>query len=49
LAEKVDRWLQSAQAGIVDVTSMGALAESRDLALQMLEAAIVADSDDEKS
>ena len=49
LAEKVERWLQSAQAGTVDVTSIGARAESRDLALQMLEAAIVADSDDENS
>lgn len=49
LAEKVERWLHSAQAGTVDVTSIGARAESSDLALQMVQAAIVADSDDENS
>jgi hypothetical protein len=49
LKEKVQRWIESAENGTIDVTSIGAKAENSDVALRMLEAALVADHDDENS
>jgi hypothetical protein len=49
LTEKVERWLQSAETGIVDVASIGARQADSDLAHRMLEAAIIPDSDEESS
>jgi len=49
LADKVQLWIDSAESGAINPASIGAKVGDRDRALKMLEAALVADHDDEQS
>jgi hypothetical protein len=48
LPQRVEQWIQSAETGLVDVQSIGAVAEDKLRANQMIETALVADVDDDK-
>jgi hypothetical protein len=49
LSQRVEQWIRSAEKGHVDVASIGARAEDEQRANGMMEAALVADVDDDNS